>query len=99
MKGMIIGLALLTSACVSPSGLYGTVPNPEDAKYNSPNCRAIRALAADHEFRSSSRTSLALATENAQRKKIREVPSASGAAAHHERGPMIQEGVRDLRSS
>lgn len=98
MKGMIIGLALSTGACVSPSGLYGTVPNPEDANYSSPNCRAIRAMATEHEFRSSSRTGLALAAESS-RKKLKELPSASRAAAHHESGPMLAGGVRALCTS
>ncbi|MFN7673846.1 MAG: hypothetical protein ACK5OV_00340, partial [bacterium] len=90
--------ACLLSACVSPSGLWGSVPNPEDPQYNSPNCRAIRAMAADYDFRSYSRTGLALAAEGSN-KRIKEVPSAGAFAKHQERGPMIEAGVRDLCTS
>ena len=94
---LLLGTCLL-SACVSPSGLWGSVPNPEDPKYNSPNCRAIRAMAADYDFRSYSRTGLALAAENSP-KKLKELPSASALARQQERGPLIAEGVRALCTS
>jgi hypothetical protein len=98
MKKAIICMALMVSGCVSPSGLSGTVPNPEDAKYSSPNCRAIRAIAAEHDFRSWSRTSLALAAESSH-KPLKDVPSTKSVATHQERGPMIEAGVRDLCTS
>ena len=98
MKKAIICLALMVSGCVSPSGLSGTVPNPEDAKYSSPNCRAIRAMAAEYDFRSSSRTGLALAAESSQ-KKLKELPTASACAKQQERGPMITKGVQALCTS
>jgi hypothetical protein len=98
MKKAIICLALMVSGCVSPSGLSGSVPNPEDPKYSSPNCRAIRAMAADYDFRSSSRSGLALGTEE-QRGRIKAVPSTKDVASHQERGPMIEAGVRDLCTS
>jgi hypothetical protein len=98
MKKAIICLALMVSGCVSPSGLSGTVPNPEDPKYSSPNCRAIRAMAADYDFRSWSRTGLALAAESSH-KRLKEVPSTKSVATHQERGPMIEAGVRDLCTS
>lgn len=98
MKKAILCLPLLLGACVSPSGLSGTVLNPEDAKYSSPNCRAIRAMAADYDFRSWSRTGLALAAESSH-KRLKEVPSTKSVATHHERGPMIEAGVRDLCTS
>ena len=88
----------LLSACISPSGLGSTVPNPEDPKYNSPNCRAIRAMAAEYDFRSYSRTGLALAAEGAH-KKLKELPSSSAVAKQQERGPMIAEGVEALCTS
>ncbi|MCA3694963.1 hypothetical protein [Aquidulcibacter sp.] len=88
----------LLSACISPSGLGSTVPNPEDPKYNSPNCRAIRAMAAEYDFRSYSRTGLALAAEGSH-KKLKELPSSSAVAKQQERGPMIAEGVEALCTS
>jgi len=98
LKRAILCLPVLLGACVSPSGLSGTVPNPEDPKYSSPNCRAIRAMAADYDFRSSSRSGLALGTEE-QRGRIKAVPSTKDVATHQERGPMIEAGVRDLCTS
>ena len=98
MKKAIICMALMVSGCVSPSGLSGTVPNPEDPKYSSPNCRAIRAMAADYDFRSWSRTSLVLAAESSH-KPIKDVPKTKSVATHQARGPMIEAGMRDLCSS
>jgi hypothetical protein len=98
LKKAILCLPLLLGACVSPSGLSGTVPNPEDAKYSSPNCRAIRAMAADHDFTSASRSGLALGTEE-PRGRIKTVPSTKDVASYQERRPMIEAGVRDLCTS
>jgi hypothetical protein len=98
LKKAILCLPLLLGACVSPSGLSGTVPNPEDPKYSSPNCRAIRAMAAEHDFTSASRSSLALGTEEPHR-RIKRVPSTKDVAAYQERRPMIEAGVRDLCTS
>jgi hypothetical protein len=55
-------------------------------------------MAADYDFRSYSRTGLALAAEGSN-KRIKEVPSAGAFAKHQERGPMIEAGVRDLCTS
>lgn len=55
-------------------------------------------MAADYDFRSYSRTGLALAAEGSN-KRIKEVPSAGAFAKHQERWPMIEAGVRDLCTS
>jgi hypothetical protein len=94
----ILCLLLLLGACVSPSGLSGTVPTPEDAKYSSPNCRAIRAMAAEHDFTYASRSGLALGREET-RGRIKAVPSTKDVAAYQDRRPMIEAGVRDLCTS
>ncbi|WP_313588201.1 hypothetical protein [Aquidulcibacter sp.] len=89
---------MLLGACVPPSGLSCTVPNPEDAKYSSPNCRAIRAMAAEHDLTSASRSSLALSTEEPSG-RMKTLPSTKDVAAYQDRRPMIEAGVRDLCTS
>ena len=98
MKKAIIGLALLASGCAGSPGLMGSFPNPEDPKYNSPSCRAVRALAQELDYGASSRTGLAMATQTID-KRIKSVPSTKDAATYQENRAMARTGVRDLCSS
>ncbi|GBF58407.1 hypothetical protein PbB2_02089 [Candidatus Phycosocius bacilliformis] len=89
---LVAAFYLFVSGCVAPSGFSNTVPNPDDAKYHSPNCRAMRAMASDHDFRAASRTGLAIAAETS-RERLRELPSTRVLAAEQERGALITAGM------